>query len=265
MNFSKYLCCFLVGTFLVAESYAQAGVSITPSAYTAVDEVTIRVDLALLANKNNPAETMASEIPYVWLFSNAGDAKTNDVWNNQTDAAKMTQVSGTIWEFKFQPDTLFQKTPGELASYGFLIKNKNGSKQTVDFNPPYKFDPLVFIERDVRMFPSRASQDDLVYLFFKNELSDRADVRRINPQTVTISAYDATNTLIGTAIEAAPLKTNAQGVKYFAFHPKSAMAIPEGKTIKQLSFSFTGTDIDTQGNVMNVTSDTYTQELYNAQ
>jgi hypothetical protein len=207
---------------------------------------------------------MAAETPYVWIFSNAGDAKTNNSWDNQTDAAKMTQVNGTIWEFKFQPDTLFQKTPGELKTWGFLVKTKNGAKQTVDFNPPYKFDPLVFTERDVRMFPSRASENDLVYLFFRNDLATQPDVQRMTPLNISITAYNEANQPIGTEIQSAVLKTNAAGVKYYAFHPKSALAIPEGQHIKYIQFFFVGSDLDVNGNPVFVPTSFYTQELYNA-
>lgn len=149
----KYILSFLTVVLTALGVHAQ--VTFSPSVFTAIDEVTITVDVT--------GEPMAGQPEaFLWIFANlkgggATDGVTNGSWGSSAPAAKMTSLGGNKWSYKFTGTEMFGKTPAELVEFGLLLKSKDGGKQTKDYKF-YKFDPLIFTPTLMRVFPAKVAQ-----------------------------------------------------------------------------------------------------------
>ncbi|RYE22057.1 MAG: hypothetical protein EOP51_14115, partial [Sphingobacteriales bacterium] len=162
--------------------------SLSPSAFTAEDEVTITIDVT--------GTGMAGVADaYIWIFSNpdlggGADGVVNGQWGNSSEAAKMTPAGPNKFTFKFIGTTMFGQTPAQLKSFGFLLKKKDGSAQTPDYKP-FFFDPLIFVPSMTRIFPAKVDKDDVVTVNFDNRYAAaNSNDQRMTPTTATIVVYD---------------------------------------------------------------------------
>ena len=161
---------FLI-TVLVASlnGFSQATASVSPSSFTAEDQITITFDLT------GQALGSGNEDVYIWGFvPGCCGSPLNDQggfgWGNSNPAAKLTRI-GTSQKFTYTltPTTYMNKTAAQIgAQFGFLAKNQNGSRQTGDFTFPV--DPLTFTASVFRPFPSKFTQDDVVTFFLDKSL-----------------------------------------------------------------------------------------------
>src|SRR3954464_4184670 len=151
----------------------------TPATFTAEDEVTMTIDVSGTPMAGQPEA-------YIWIWANPGgvgpapNGTVNGDWTNSTPAAKLTAAGTNKWTFKFTGTTLFGLAPADLHDFGFLIKAKDGSKQTSDYKP-FSFDPLVFIPTMLRIFPSKVDKDDVVTLNFDQSLGTSVNEQRMTP------------------------------------------------------------------------------------
>ena len=166
---------FLIATFFTAGfAFAQTA-SVSPSSFTAEDQITITFDLTGVALGSG------GEDVYIWGFvPGCCGSPLNDQggfgWGNSNPAARLTRI-GTSQKFTYTltPTTYMNKTAAEIGgTFGFLAKNQNGSRQTQDFT--FAVDPLTFTPSVFRPFPSKFTQDDVVTFFMDKNLLDASKV-----------------------------------------------------------------------------------------
>jgi hypothetical protein len=256
MKILKYL--FLLAPAFFMSARAQV-VTISPASFTAEDEITVRIDLTGTGAASTPQ-------PYIWIWceTNSGggnDGVSNGTWGNSSDAAKLTRVgaTGNIWEFKLVGTTMFNRTPGELKQFGFLVKCKDGSCQTPD-QKWFKFDPLVFIEGEFRNFPSKVAQNDIVSIYHRKSLSSDVNVQRMTETSVSVTLFDQSNSPIQTLNNIA-VRADAAGLMAASFVPENLITLPPGVTIKRFEYKFKGTGLNTSGAVVPVETGTASVDM----
>jgi len=236
---------FLLLLICASAMSAFSQVTFSPSTFTAEDEVTITLDISgtPLAGQDNI---------YVWAFSNDGvgggkDALSNGMWTNSSDQAKMTKIATDKFTFKFTGTTLFGQSPAELINFGFLAKTKDGSKQSADFKP-YKFDPLVFVPNQFRLFPAKVEAADMATVYFHQNLATDQNLQRMVDVKVNLTFYDdaATPAIVGTKTELATTQPSAN-VYAFSFIPERLITIPAGVKLGKFSYQFVGSVRDATG------------------
>jgi hypothetical protein len=234
--------------------------TISPTVYTAEDEITITIDVA-----GTPLEGVAQ--PYIWTWANEVNGNgainspiTNTAWPNSPDAAKLTPVAGqpNKFTFKMTGTVLYNLAPGSLLHFQFLVKAKDGSKQTEN-TPTNKFDPLVFIPSMLRIFPARVGQNDVVSLYFHQDLATTINEQRMEPTTVTVEVFDNTGASAGQPLT---LAVKSAGVKLWKayFVPARAYTPGAGKKFVRFTYKFNGTVRD-ESNAAVTVSTTVTEVI----
>ncbi len=166
---------FLITTVLAGGFAFAQSASVSPSSFTAEDQITITFDLTGVALGSG------GEDVYIWGFvPGCCGSPLNDQngfgWGNSNPAAKLTRI-GTSSKFTYTltPTSYMNKTAAQIgAQFGFLAKNQNGSRQTQDFTFPV--DPLTFTATAFRPFPSKFTQDDVVTFFMDKNLLNASKV-----------------------------------------------------------------------------------------
>lgn len=244
----KKLLSILTLTFFAFAAKAQ--VTFSPASFTAIDPVTLTVDVTGTA--------MAGESEaYIWIFSNPSvsgsttfpnrDGSVNGSWGNSSDAAKLTNVGGNKWRFSFTGTELFGLTPAQLKDFGFLLKTKTGSKQTPDYKP-FAFDPLIFTPTMLRVFPAKVGQDDVVTVVFDKSLATTLNDTRMTPAkaVITLEGVNASGTSFSATYEVTvrQMSTNMWGASFIPtrLHPLTA-----GQMLVKFKYKFDGTVLDTNG------------------
>jgi len=247
----KRLLSLLIIACVAFISDVKAQVSFSPSSYTALDQVTLTVDVT--------GTPMAGQTDaYIWIFANPGgngptkDGIVNGSWTNSSADAKMVSAGTNKWSFTFTATTLFALTPGELNNFGFLVKAKDGSKQTPDYKP-YFFDPLVFTPAKLRVFPAKVDADDIVNINYERTLGTTPDEQRMTPTTATITVSDNDGNQVGSPLTV-PVKLNGTEVWTGYFIPSSSFTPPAGKKLAKFKFKFNGTILDPTGATVTVST-----------
>jgi hypothetical protein len=161
--------CFILLFFLLAYTQvvrAQGVVTTSPASFTAKDKVVITVDVT-----GTPVDGISPL--YIWAFipGGGGDAITNGTnFGSSLPAAIMTRVGTTNkWTYTVNSSVdFFNKPVAAITSFGFLVKNQDGTKQTADFTLPVK--PLEYSSKRVETFPSNFSESDVVTLRYNQAL-----------------------------------------------------------------------------------------------
>jgi hypothetical protein len=147
---------------------------------------------------------------------------------------------------------MFGQTPGELKDFGFLVKSKDGSKQTPDYKP-FAFDPLVFTPTKLRVFPSKVGVDDVVTVNFDKSLGTTVEEQRMDPTSATITMVDNTGAVVGSPLTLTlrKLDTNIWAASFIG----SASFTPAtGRTLTRFRYKFNGTVRDVNGAPANVST-----------
>lgn len=219
--------------------------SFSPAVFTAEDQVTLTVDVT------GTGMAGATEA-FIWIFSNQPPPSTsrdrngivNGVWSNSDNAAKMVAAGTNKWSFTFTGTTLFNLSPAELKEFGFVVKSKDGTKQTGNFEF-FKFEPLVFIPTVLRVFPARVGKQDVVQVNFDQSLSDVVNEQRMTPTTVTVTLFDGT-TQVGAPVNL-PV-TKAEGKRWIAYFLASrTFSISASTRVTRFTYQFNGTVPDVNG------------------
>ena len=236
---------------LVIGMVTNAQVSFSPGSFTAEDQVTITVDVT--------GTPMAGQSEaYIWIWANpngvgpAPNGTVNGDWGNSSAAAKMTAAGTNKWSFTFTGTTLFGLTPGDLHDFGFLLKARDGSKQTQDYKP-FSFDPLIFTPSKLRVFPSKVGRDDVVTVNFEKSLGTTLDEQRMTPLSVTITMYDETTAMVGAPLTITAKKTS-DNIWSASFIPTSSFTAGSGHKLKKFTYHFNGTVLNTSGGTQPATT-----------
>jgi len=255
----KKLFLSILSLLMVAVAFAQRGtytVKLTPSTFTVEDSITIEVDLT-----NSPDMSGKDEV-YIWIFANGsvnGDANADGEWTNSKPKARMTKIGANKFRFGFVPLSMWPNlSPADLKKFAFLVKLKDGSKQT-DNSPEFNFDPLTFIETTYLTFPDKVGQDDVITIYFNQNLATDITEQRMTPVNITITALNETNTPVG-----APLTgtlTNEGNRRYsFTLIPTRSFGNTPGG-IKRLRYTVGGLSKDASGNTITVTGTTQEKQI----
>lgn len=245
--------CLIMGLAFVIKAQNP---TFSPAIFSAEDEVTLTVDVT---GTDMAGQTDA----YIWLWWGDGSIKgpLNDEWGNSPEIGKMTHVSGNKWSFTFTATILWGRPPADLTMFGFLVKTKTGSLQTGDYKS-FAFDPLIFVPTMLRVFPTKASNTDIITVNFDRTLGGTVDEQRMTPQTVTITAFDETNAQIGTALTL-PVRVLQTNIWAATFNPKVRFTPGAGHTLKKFTYKFNGTTLSTTGAPVNVSSSEGSYEFVN--
>jgi hypothetical protein len=232
-------------------AFGQRGtytVKLTPSSFTIEDSITIEVDLT-----NSPDMAGKDEV-YIWIFANGsinGDVNADGEWTNSKAKAKMTKIGPNKFRFGFIPLTMWPNiAPADLKKFAFLVKLKDGSKQT-DNSADFPIDPLTFTETTYLTFPDKVGQDDAVTIYFNQNLSTDITEQRMTPVTITVTALNEAGTTVGS-----PVTGNlvSEGNKRFSYTliPTRSFGTTGGP-IKRLRYTVGGLAKDAAGNTITVT------------
>lgn len=245
---------FSIISFLAFGLMAQAQVTFTPGTFTAEDQVTLTVDVT--GNRGGSMENQPEA--YIWIFANVSgrgtptDGVVNTAWSNSPAAAKMTKIGPNRYTYTFTPTAMFGRAPGELFDFGFLVKAKDGSRQTDDFKP-FAFDPLIFTPNKLRIFPLKVGREDVVTMNFEPRLGSTVEEQRMTPVSATVTMYDNTGAQVGS-----PLNINAQqtsdGIWSATFIPVNSFTAPAGRKLQRFTYKFNGTVFSTTGAPQTVSS-----------
>jgi hypothetical protein len=245
----KYFLIMITAVLFSCQAFAQRGtytVTVTPSSFTVEDSITIDVDLS------GSPDMAGKDAVYIWIFANGssnGEVNSDGEWTNSKDRALMKKTGTNKWQFGLVPINMWPNVaPGDLKKFAFLIKLKDGSKQT-DNSPEFNFDPLVFIETTYLTFPDKVGQDDVITLYFNQNLSTNVVEQRMTPTTITISAFDAT-TAVGPSITGT-LKPEGNKRYSFTLIPTRSFGNVAGG-IKKLRYTVKGSGKDADGNTIAV-------------
>lgn len=221
-------------------------VTLTPSSFTAEDQLTITVDVT------GTGMAGATEA-YLWLWGDVvGDSPLNTAWTNSPAAAQMTTAGTNKWKFTFTATTLWGRPPADFKNFRFLVKKKDGSAQISD-QGPYNFDPLVFTPTMMRIFPAKVNSDDMVTLNFDKAYGVTTDEQRMTPTTVTITMYDDLNNMVGSALTVAVNHT-ATTIWAKSFIPSLTFTPATGRKLTKFKYKFNGTLLNSSGATVTVSS-----------
>jgi hypothetical protein len=245
---------FSIISFLAFGLMAQAQVTFSPATFTAEDQVTLTVDVT--GSRGGAMENQPEA--YIWIFANVSgrgtpkDGIVNTAWGNSPAAAKMTKIGPNKYTYTFTPTTMFQLAPGELFDFGFLVKAKDGSRQTDDFKP-FTFDPLIFTPNKLRIFPLKVGREDVVTMNFEPRLGSTVEEQRMTPVSATVTMYDDAGAQVGS-----PLTITArqafQGIWSATFIPVNSFTAPAGRKLKRFTYKFNGTVFGPTGTPQTVTT-----------
>lgn len=225
-------------------AFAQGKVVFSPASFTAEDEVTITLDVT-----GTPLAGQSDV--YIWMFSNDGigggvNGVNNGVWTASSELAKMTSAGGNIFTYKFVGTTAFGQSPAELINFGFLGKTKDGGKQTPDYKP-YKFDPLVFIPSQFRVFPAKMDYTDVATVYFHQDLATDVNLQRMYNVKVNLTFYnEAGDVMVGAKTGIATVKESSILYSY-SFIPERVITLPAGTKLGKFTYQFTGSVKDANG------------------
>ena len=230
-----------------AQTCTYTNYTISPATYTAEDQVTINFDFT--------GTDLAGETDvYIWTWSNAGDGITNTDWNNAPATAKLTPVAGSPNKFTFKlvGTTMYNKSPGQLKQFQFLGKTKNGSKKSCD-SKANAFDPLVFVPSMQRIFPARVGQNDVVSLYFHQELATTINEQRMQPVSVTVEVFDNNDVSAGAPVTL-PVKSAGEKLWKAYFIPTRSYTPGAGKKFVRFTYKFNGTVQDANNQPVTVST-----------
>jgi hypothetical protein len=245
--FLYILTVFLFGTAGLAQRGTYT-VKTTPSSFTVEDSITLEVDLT-----NSPDMAGKDEV-YIWIFANGsinGDVNADAEWTNSKEKAKMTKIGPNKFRFGFIPLTMWPNiAPADLKEFAFLVKVKDGSKQT-DNSARFPIDPLTFTEATYLSFPDKVGEDDVITIYFNQLLATDVTEQRMTPSTITINAISQTDVPVGTPLTGTLVNEGNKRYSFTFIPTRSFGRTPGG--IKKLTYRINGFGKDVSGNTIPVT------------
>ena len=191
----RYIIAIIVFLTIHLNGFTQTYTA-NPSPFTAEDEVTLSIDVT-----GTSLEGYTGDV-WMWAWISKGcsagcDAPTNidPAGGTDTDAAKMTrdENNGDVYTITFVPTAFFAKSPAELQQFGFKLKSESwGDGKQSDNDVVIDIEPLIFVPKINRNFPSKVTEDDVVTLYLDQSFAEDFDLKyELGDFTLEVMAYDA--------------------------------------------------------------------------
>lgn len=143
-----------------------AGTSSFPVVYNYDEQVTWYFDLSTTTFA--PGEDI-----YIWIWSPSEPDAGH--WENSSEFAKLTYVSGMTWTFTLTPTTYFSMTPEAIAAsagFWFRLKSKTGTKQSDVASIAYTpFASFYTANELIRAYPAAPALDKPLSILFNANLA----------------------------------------------------------------------------------------------
>ena len=247
---------------------AATGQTVTtnPGVFTAEDEVTLTVDVT--------GTSLAGHTGDVWIWawiaegcSTNCDAPTNidPAGGENTEAAKVTrdESNPNVYRITFTPVDFFGKAPSEIGKIGLKLKSQSwGDGEQTDNDLTVAVQPLIFIPTENRTFPVKFTDEDVVTLFFDQNLTSSSGMKSVTE--IYAYLFVSGQNVDGTDFQDVPkaqwsdvgstpelkLTDRGDGLYSISLIPEVFFDVTEGATITKISYIFR----DTEGTVQ---SDTF--------
>ncbi|MFN4892854.1 MAG: hypothetical protein ACK5G0_03720 [Bacteroidota bacterium] len=248
----KYLILFIAVFFSFSLKAQTSGAVVTtiPANFTALDQVKIIVDVSAVGN-------LAGRAPlYIWTWNPGDPAPGNGSWDNSNEARRMTPEGPNKWSWTITPAEYYNVAPGSVTKLQFLVKAKDGTgdKKTDDIT--LNVAPLVFTPTEFRSFPAAAGQNELLTIYFDQNLATDVPTSRMNPLQAEAKLFNTSGSQVG-ATKLFPLTALGNKLYSFACLPKTDFVIPAGTQINKMTVTYKGTLLNTNGAPINVSSVTF--------
>jgi len=256
----KKLTILFIALCFTAVAYGQT-LTIEPAKFTAIDEITITVDVS----GNAQLEGLSTDA-YLWCWipgvkdatSNVNPASSNPDASGQ---ARFERVSDNVFQLTMIPTSFLAADPGQIQQIGMILKGDDWSNgQTTDF--VLDVDPLTFIPRINRTFPADFTNEDVVLLYFDQSFAPAGLLQDASTVMVRVSVngVDGSGGAVSNVGGELMLQMTDTGSGIFraAVIPNSSFTVPNDVTLTEISYTF----VDATGQA---TSDTYTKSFTSTQ
>ncbi|TRX59543.1 hypothetical protein FNH22_10350 [Fulvivirga sp. M361] len=241
-------------------------VTASPAVFTAVDEVTLTVDVS-----GSSLEGYADRV-WIWTWLPGGcpgeanpdcDAPTNinPAGGEDTEGALMTrdETNPNIYRITMTPVDFYGRTPAEIKELGIKLKSSDWS-DGIDSGENLFIDvqPLVFIPSQNRNFPVKFTTADIVTLYFDQSLAENSAMKELEEIYAYIfvegtkadgSAFSDVKKAEWGDVSTTPelqLTDRGNGIFSLSFIPEDFFPIEEGDQITKINYIFRSADGNTQ-------------------
>ncbi|MBL6449100.1 hypothetical protein JMN32_22505 [Fulvivirga sp. 29W222] len=229
-------------------------VTTSPGVFTAEDEVTLTVDVS--------GTSLAGYTGDVWIWawiaegcSSSCDAPTNidPAGGANTEGAKVTrdETNSDVYRITFTPVDFFGKAPSEIGKIGLKLKSQSwGDGKQSDNDLTVAVQPLVFIPSENRTFPVKFTEEDVVTLFFDQNLTSSSGMKSVAEvyAYLFVSGQNADGTDFQDVVKAQwsevgstpelKLLDRGDGLYSISLIPKAFFDVAEGATITKIGYIF---------------------------
>ena len=239
MNLKYIFFILLIGATVTV--IAQPQYSTSPASFTAVDEFTLTVNVTGTSLEGHSGDV------WIWSWISKGcssncDAPTNlDPAGPDASNALMTRddVNPNVYRITMVAADFFEKPPSELQQIGFKLKSASwGDGKQSDNDAFLDIDPLEFTASVNRSFPSKPRADDVITLYFDQDLETNLDVKyHVGKFKILVTAYDAEGNQVGEVLNKAT-KAESETSHVISFHPEFEF----GANLYRITYTYTAQD-----------------------
>ncbi len=237
----KYIITIIVFLTIHLYGLAQPTYTASPSPFTAEDEVTLTIDVT--------GTSLAGYTGDVWVWawiskgcSAACDAPTNidPAGAANTDDAKMTrdESNADVYSITFVPTAFFGKSPAQLQQFGFKLKSESwGDGKQSDNDILIDIEPLIFVPKINRNFPTKVTENDVVSLYLDQSFAENLDLKYdLSDFTLEVIAYDTDGVQVGTTL-LLDAKNEGDGIHSGSVLPTFSF-VTNGTSIAKIAYKF---------------------------
>lgn len=205
-----------------------------PVVYNYNEEVTWYFDLS--TTNYAPGEDL-----YLWIWSPSEPDAGN--WENSSDFAHLTYVSGMTWKFTLTPTVYFSMTPEAIAAsagFWFRIKDDTGTKQSDVANIAYTpFASFYTANELTRAYPPAPSIDKGLSILFNANLAPGFEGATSVHMHSGLNNWDLKveyQSWIPEIVQKTKLKDLGNGFYKMDLVPKEYYNAPDGYVMEVLNF-----------------------------
>lgn len=215
-------------------------VTTTPENPSAVEPITIRVDVSSVAVLNGVSPL------YLWAWvPGCCDSPTNGEWTNSNETNRMTEVEPNIWEISFSSlKDFYQQPAGAIGEeIGFLVKAKDGTGDIKTNDLFLPIEPPRFVETEFRTFPANFSQNDIATIIYNPSLDTESDLVNASDIYVYMAAdlKDGSNVVVSDWVDVGSndnlkLTQQSDGKFMLTMIPAKMFSLTDEQVIDKITF-----------------------------